>query len=199
MPRIEPVPWDDLPEIVRTHVTEGRGRGKVSGDTAHVYAHSPYVALAHCAHDGGPTWPGTIEARLVELMRLRSAQLAGCAPCSAARKEPDSVSEDDVACLVDPEHLGLPRREELAITVMDLMATDHHAIDDAVILELREEFTTEEIVELLYRAGQMVGAHRFVHVLDVLGDTTPVLPYDPGALRSSWERASGATTGLSTR
>src|SRR5262245_36806031 len=122
MPRIEPVPWDDLPEVVRTHVSEGRRLGKVTGDTAHVYAHSPYVALAHCASDTGPRWQGTIEPRVVELMRIRSAQLNGCAPCSTARKEPDAVSEDDVACLVDPAHLGLPRREELAVKVMDLMA-----------------------------------------------------------------------------
>jgi len=193
MSRIEPVPWDDLPEVVRTHVTEGRRRGKVSGDTAFVYAHSPFVALAHCANDhAGPRWPGVIEPRLVELMRLRSAQLAGCAPCTAARKEPDTVAEDDVACLLDPDHLGLPGREALAIRTLDLMATDHHAIDEAFILELATEFTTEAIVELLYRAGQMVGAHRFVHVLDVLGEATPVLPYDPGALRASWEAAYGA-------
>ena len=192
MPRIEPVPWEDRPEVVRTHVSEGRRAGKVTGDTAHVYAHSPYVALAHCANDGAPRWQGTIEPRLIEMMRIRSAQLNGCAPCSAARKEPDVVSDDDVACLIDPEHMGLPRREELAIRVMDLMATDHHAIDDAMVKELTEEFSTEEIIELLYRAGHMVGAHRFVHVLDVLGESAPVIPYDPEVLRASWERAYGA-------
>jgi alkylhydroperoxidase family enzyme len=194
MSRIEPVPWDDLPEVVRTHVSEGRARGKVTGDTAHVYAHSPYVALAHCANDNAPRWQGMIDARLNELMRLRSAQVNGCAPCSQARKEPDSVSEEDVACLIDPAHLGLPRREELAIRVVDLMATDHHAIDDAMFLELSGEFSTEEIVELLYRAGHMVGAHRFVHVLDVLGESTPVIAYDPEVLRESWERAYGAVS-----
>jgi hypothetical protein len=45
VPRIEPVPWDDLPEEVRTHIEEGRRRGTVSGDSMPIFAHSPYVAL----------------------------------------------------------------------------------------------------------------------------------------------------------
>jgi alkylhydroperoxidase family enzyme len=188
VPRIEPVPWDDLPEEVRTHIDEGRRRGKVTGDSMPVFAHSPYVALDIVDRSVGRFRQGRLGGRLGELVRLRSAQMAACGPCSAARKDP-SVSDDDVACLIDPEHIGLPRREALAIKIVDLMATDHDAIDEALLLELAEEFDTEEIVELLYRAGQAVGSHRFVHVLDVLASTNPVLPYDAEAVRASWARA----------
>lgn len=192
MPRIEPVPWDDLPEEVRTHIEEGRRRGTVSGDSMPVFAHSPYVALDIVDRSEGRYRQGRLGGRLGELMRLRSAQLAACGPCSAARKDP-SVSEDDVACLIDPERAGLSRRETLAVKVVDRMATDHDAIDEAVLLELAEEFDTEEIVELLYRAAQSVGTHRFVHVLDVLSADAPVLRYDAEAVRESWARAYGVS------
>jgi alkylhydroperoxidase family enzyme len=191
--RIEPVPWDDLPEEVRTHIEEGRRRGTVTGDSMPVFAHSPYVALDIVDRAQGRFRQGRLSGRLGELIRLRSAQIAACGPCSAARKDP-SVSEADVACLIDPQHAGLPRREALAITIVDLMATDHDAIDEALLLELAEEFDTEEIVELLYRAGQAVGSHRFVHVLDVLADSEPVLRYDRDAVRASWARAYGVAS-----
>jgi alkylhydroperoxidase family enzyme len=61
----------------------------------------------------------------------------------------------------------------LAIRLVDLMATDHHAIDSAFFRQLAEEFSREEIVELAWYAGQVVGGHRFMHVLDVLGDDEP--------------------------
>lgn len=190
MARIEPVPFEDLPEEVQEHIEVGRRRGVVSGQSMHIFAHSPYVALNIIDGSQGRFRQGRLGGRLTELMRLRSAQLAACGPCSEARKDP-SVSEDDVACLLAPDHLGLPRREALAVEMVDLMATDHDAIREETILELAEEFDTEEIVELLYRAGHMVGTHRFVHVLDVLSDCEPVLPYSQETVRAAWARAYG--------
>jgi len=191
VPRIEPVPFEELPEEVRQHIEAGRRRGTSTGESMCVFAHSPYVALDII--DGyTQRFHGRLDGRLIELVRLRSAQVAACGPCSAARKDP-SVAEDDVVCLLEPEHMGLPRRERLAVQVTDMMATDHDAIDERVLRELAEEFDTEEIVELLYRCGQAVGAHRFVHVLDVLGNTEPVLSFTGDAVRASWERAYGAS------
>jgi alkylhydroperoxidase family enzyme len=190
MPRIQPVPFGDLPDEVQEHIVEGRRRGVVSGDSMPIFAHSPYVALSVIDGSQGRFRQGRLGGRLTELMRLRSAQLAACGPCSAARKDP-AVTDDDVACLLEPDHMGLPRREALAVTMVDLMATDHDAITQETLLELAEEFDTEEIIELLYRAGHMVGTHRFVHVLDVLSDCEPVLSYSAETVRASWERAYG--------
>ena len=188
MPRVEPVPFDDLPQQVQAHIERGRARGTSTGESMTIFAHSPYVALAVVEGSQRTYSRGRLDARLVELMRIRSAQLGACGPCSIARKDP-SVTEDDVACLVDPEHMGLPRREVLALQMVDLMATDHGAIDEATLLELAQVFDTEEIVELLYRAGNAIGTHRFVHVLDVLNDCQPVLGYDAEAVRAAWDRA----------
>ena len=45
---------------------------------------------------------GVLEPRLVELLRLHSAQTAMCAPCSTSRKD-DCITDDDVACLMSPD------------------------------------------------------------------------------------------------
>src|SRR5215213_5010450 len=113
VPRIEPVPFDDLPLEVQEHIEGGIRRGVTEGKSMSIFAHSPYVAL-DIVESARLNRQGRIDARLMEMLRLRSAQLNGCEPCSAARKDP-SVSEDDVACLIDPKHLGLPRRETLAL------------------------------------------------------------------------------------
>jgi len=115
-----------------------------------------------------------IGQRLQELVRLRSAQLGACEPCSLSRKD-DSVTDADVACLIDPQLGTYTERERLAIRFVDLLATDHHAVDRAFIGELATVFTTEEIVELGWFAGQAIGTHRFMHALDVLGEEAPVV------------------------
>ena len=39
--------------------------------------------------------------RILELIRIRSAQLGECQPCMQSRKH-DSITDEDVACLVVP-------------------------------------------------------------------------------------------------
>ena len=99
-----------------------------------------------------------------------------CAPPSAGPTvHGGSVSEDDVMCLADPEAANYTRRERLALKFLTLMCTDHHAIVPATYLELAEEFSTAEIVELGWTCAQTMGGHRFMHTLDLLGDGKPVL------------------------
>jgi hypothetical protein len=143
-----------------------------------IVAHSP-VALAgmddgYLTHFG----KGMLGSRLQELLRLRSAQLDACAPYSVSRTE-DSVTEDQVACLVDPQEGTYGRREVLALRFLDRFATDHHQIGDETFRELSTEFVVEEIVELGWLCGQFVGGHRFMHVLDVFGDRPAVVQDEP--------------------
>ena len=49
-------------------------------------------------HLGADTLLG---GRILELLRIRSAQLGECEPCSQSRKH-DSITDDDVACLLAP-------------------------------------------------------------------------------------------------
>jgi alkylhydroperoxidase family enzyme len=80
----------------------------------------------------GPT--SVVDNHIKEEARRTLAQGAGCRFCAS---------------------LGLPKeehpdaREAVAVAVADLIATDHHQVDESTFEALREVFTDEEIVELL--------------------------------------------------
>jgi alkylhydroperoxidase family enzyme len=103
-----------------------------------------------------------------------------------ARKVED-VTEDVVACLISPSMRGdLTERERRALEFLDLLATDHHKIDDAVYRGLAEVFTTAEIIELGSTCGHMIGTHRFIHTLDPYGEAPPAIRFDPAQVGVTW-------------
>jgi alkylhydroperoxidase family enzyme len=175
MPRIAPIEWDALDPESRRIIEDGMAAGMYTmALPLQIVAHSPTALRGTDAVYRELFNGSAMGRRIQELMRLRSAQLGACEPCSLSRKD-ESISEEDVACLSDPESAGYSDRERLAIQMVDLMATDHHAIDDDFIREMAKHFTVEEIVEIGYFAGQTIGAHRFMHVLDALGEGEPVV------------------------
>jgi alkylhydroperoxidase family enzyme len=175
MPRIAPIAWEDLDDEARRRMEEGLGTGMYTMTVPlQIVAHSPNALRGLDEAYRAIYGKATVGPRIVELMRLRSAQLGECAPCSASRKD-ESITEDDVACLVDPDRAGSDPRERLAIRLVDLMANDHHAIDDDFFRLLAEVFSVEEIVEIAWYAGHLIGGHRFMHVLDALGTSAPVV------------------------
>lgn len=181
MPRIEPIPWEDLSEKQRTDIEEGLRSGAYTEVV-------PLQILAYADTSGAspsdgehPNFPRhLLGSRLLELLRIRSAQLGGCEPCMGSRKH-ESVTEDDVACLLNPTmRPDLDERERLALEFLDLLATDHHAIGDELYRRLATCFTTPEIVSLGQTCGGMIGLHRFMYTLDPYGDSPPVIPYEGG-------------------
>jgi alkylhydroperoxidase family enzyme len=128
--------------------------------------------------------------KLLEMLRIRSAQLGGCEPCMDARKVAE-VTEDVVACLISPAlRSDLTLRERRALEFLDLLATDHHKIGDEIYRGLAEVFTTAEIIELGQTSGHMIGSHRFIHTLDPYGDAPPVIAYDPSQTGVTWTERS---------
>jgi hypothetical protein len=123
--------------------------------------------------------------RIVELIRIRSAQLGECQPCMQSRKH-DSITDEDVACLVAPGGGQLTEQERLAVKFLDLLSADHHAIDDAVYRELGAVFSAAQIVELGFTCASTMGLHRFIHTLDVLGTGPPVIPYRPDQVDAAY-------------
>ncbi|MGP0032178.1 MAG: carboxymuconolactone decarboxylase family protein [Acidimicrobiales bacterium] len=120
-------------------------------------------------------------ARIHELIRIRSAQLGECQPCMQSRKH-DSITDEDVACLLAPGHAALTEQERLAVQFLDLLSADHHAVDDEVYRELGRVFTAAQIVELGFACANTMGVHRFLHTLDLYGDGEPVIPFDPSQI-----------------
>jgi alkylhydroperoxidase family enzyme len=96
----------------------------------------------------------------------------------------DSITDEDVACLIAPGSSQLTEQERLAVEFLDLLSADHHAIDDEVYRELSRVFTAAQIIELGFTCANAMGLHRFIHTLDVFGDSPPVIAYDPGQVDS---------------
>ena len=91
----------------------------------------------------------------------------------------DSITDEDVACLIAPGNSQLTEQERLAVEFLDLLSADHHAIDDEVYRRLGRVFTAAQIIELGFTCANSMGLHRFIHTLDVFGDGAPVIAYDP--------------------
>jgi alkylhydroperoxidase family enzyme len=132
-------------------------------------------------------------ARIVELIRIRSAQLGECQPCMQSRKH-DSITDEDVACLIAPGGSQLTEQERLAVNFLDLLSADHHAIDDEVYRELGTVFTAAQIVELGFTCANTMGVHRFIHTLDVFGTSPPVIEYSQDQVDTAYAEAPQLST-----
>jgi alkylhydroperoxidase family enzyme len=97
----------------------------------------------------------------------------------------DSITDEDVACLIAPGGGDLNEQERLAIEFLDLLSADHHAIDDEVYRKLGEHFTAAQIIELGFACAGAMGLHRFIHTLDVYGTSAPVIPFSPDQVDSA--------------
>lgn len=187
MPRIEPIPWDELKPSQRRWMEEGLSSGGFTDPL-------PLQIMAYADHetapddgDRHPNFPRhLLSGKLLELLRIRSAQLGGCEPCSRSRKVP-GATEEAVACMIDPTRGSeLSPRERIALEYLELLATDHFKIGDELYRRLAERFTTAEIVELGLTCSHMIGTHRFMHTLNVYGEAAPAIAYDPGQVGKTW-------------
>jgi alkylhydroperoxidase family enzyme len=77
------------------------------------------------------------------------------------------LTEVKIAALDDAGSDLFSPRERAALTFAELMATDHHKVDDGVFAELRRHFSEAEIVELGVSAALFTGLGRFNAVLGV--------------------------------
>lgn len=193
MPRIEPIPWEELKPEQRELMEAGmRSKAYTNPLPLQILAYADHDAVPD-DDDRHPNFPKhLLGGQLLEILRIRSAQLGGCEPCSASRKVM-GATEQTVACLVDTTlRHRLCARERLALEFLELLANDHHAIGDAMYRRLAEHFTTAEIVELGRTCGTMIGTHRFLHTLNMFDDTAPAIPYDPSQVGVAWSELHGA-------
>ena len=179
MARIEPIPFDELPPDSKAMIEEGLANGMYTNPVPlQIVAYSSAALKAMHVQYEATFRRGVLEPRLVELLRLHSAAINSCEPCSESRKDA-SISEEDVACLVELDESRFTTREYRALRFFEMFATDHHAIDDDTFRWLAEVFTPAEIVELGFACSQNLGGHRFMHTLGVLQDAAPIVGYSP--------------------
>jgi alkylhydroperoxidase family enzyme len=185
MPRIAPIPVEELSSRSREIVEAGVAAGLYATPVplqifAYRSAQLEQVNMARTQLGVGTLLGG----RILELLRIRSAQLGECAPCSQSRKH-DSITDEDVACLIAPGHDALTPQEQMAVEFIDLLSADHHAMDDEFYKRLGEHFTVAQIVELGFTCAGVMGLHRFIHTLDVYGDSPPVIEYNEDQVDSA--------------
>ena len=179
MPRIEPIPMDQLADEPRRIIEDGVADGTYATPVPlQIFAYKTAQILMTNAARSVMGKQSLLGGRIVELIRIRSAQLGECQPCMQSRKH-DSITDEDVACLIAPGNSQLTEQERLAVEFLDLLSADHHAIDDDVYRELGKVFTAAQIVELGFTCASTMGLHRFIHTLDVFGTSPPVITYDP--------------------
>lgn len=100
-----------------------------------IMAHRPEILRHWAALDAEFFGPSSkVNNRIKEEARRTLAQGVGCSFC---------------ASLGTPHDEHPDSREALAVAFAELVATDHHQIDDSTFAVLREEFTEDEIVELV--------------------------------------------------
>jgi alkylhydroperoxidase family enzyme len=177
VPRIEPIPLDELADEPRGIIEEGVARGVYATPVPlQIFAYQTSRLRATDASRQVMGQGTLLGGRIHELIRIRSAQLGECQPCMQSRKH-DSITDEDVTCLLAPGHDQLDPQERIAVEFLDLLSADHHAIDDAFYARLSEVFTAAQIVELGFACAQTMGLHRFLHTLDVYGTGPPVIGY----------------------
>lgn len=179
MPRIEPIPTEQLAEEPRGIIEGGVADGLYATPIPlqiFAYRTEQLRSLHQARLDRGQD--SLLGGRILELIRIRSAQLGACQPCMQSRKH-DSVTEADVAALLDPERRTLSDQECMALEFLDLLSADHHALDDAFYRRLGRVFTAAQIIELGFSCAETMGVHRFIHTLDVLGEGKPVIEFSP--------------------
>jgi alkylhydroperoxidase family enzyme len=181
---------DQLAEGPRRIIEDGVADGTYATPVPlQIFAYRTVQILMTNAARGAWGQQSLLGGRILELIRIRSAQLGECQPCMQSRKH-DSITDEDVACLVAPGASTLTEQERLAVEFLDLLSADHHAIDDDVYRDLSRVFTAAQIVELGFTCASSMGLHRFIHTLDVFGSDPPVIAYDPAQVDTAFTDVS---------
>jgi alkylhydroperoxidase family enzyme len=112
---------------------------------------------------------GSLDPRLVELLRIRIAFHNQCRTCMATRNQDVGITEDVVCSLEKPEEApDLTDAERAALHFADLFATDHFSVKDETFERLHEYFRNEEIVDLMVLIGGTLGMGRMTALFDIV-------------------------------
>ena len=185
MTRIASLPVDQWDKELR-ELAQADALPTIQQKMLGVYANAPELAKAFLTFSGAMSQAFTLRRRLLELVRLRIAFRNQCRSCMAVRYESaleDGLTEDLVCSLEKPmEAPDLTDAEKAAINYADLAASNHFAITDETIENLRKYYTEKEIVELcIYTAycvgfGRMAATYRIIEELpESFQDTTTTI------------------------
>lgn len=199
MPRFAPIPFSNLSEEIRTKIREGMASGVYNNNSGEpppsmrTLAWSDYAFRCEDALLKEMWKDGLLDGRLKELIRLRSAQINGCSNCASAIKD-DSVSGEDVQCMVNLDMSGFSPPERAALQFVTKFATNHHAIEDEDFIALTPFFSVAEIVELGFFAAMNFGMHKVMSLMQVINDRRPLFEYRPELVNQPMGTARGTAS-----
>ena len=154
-----------------------------------VYANAPELAKAFLIFTRSMSQGFTLRRRLLELMRLRIAFHNQCRSCMAVRYASaleDGLTEGLVCSLEKPmEAPDLTDAEKAAIHYADLAASNHLAISDETIANLRRYYTEKEIVEVCMYVAYCVGFGRMAATYQII-EELPESFQDKTARTTPW-------------
>lgn len=197
MTRIASLPvdqWD--PELREMLQVDTAPMAEVQRRILGVYAQAPALAKPFFAFEHQFWQNFTLRRRLLEMLRLRIAFHNQCRSCMAMRQGPaldDGLTEDLVCSLERPvEAPDLTAAEKAALAYADLFATNHLAIGDETMNELRRHYSEQEIVEICMLCAFCTGFGRFAAVYRAVEDL-------PESYRDMSERTAPWAAGHSER
>lgn len=189
MARIPMKSADEMTSELRS-LLDADNRSPLELGNIRIYAHRPELAMAYATFMGALRSHRLLPDRLVELVRLRVAFHNQCRSCMAVRYDDgvaDGVTEDLVCQLEAPdESADLTERERLALRFADLLATNHLAISDETLEELRAEFSDDEVVELGLNIAAFVGYGRLSMAWDMVDELPERFRDRSGATVTPW-------------
>jgi len=110
-----------------------------------------------------------INTELMELMRLKVAEVHQCAYCATVRtlEVRESVKHKEDAVFGEIDNENLTKREFVAVSLAEYMSENPHRITDDFFSKLQDVFSEAEIIELLLFISLEVGLDRFCIALEL--------------------------------
>jgi len=123
---------------------------------------------------------GVLDPALLELVRLRGAHLNACTYCATVRLQPvraavqgkeAALGITDISGMTKAQAVqalgpslnvsSLTPREAVAVQLVDRLVTDPHSVDEDFYQRLRQQFSEEEIIELVVASSLFTLAGSF--------------------------------------
>jgi alkylhydroperoxidase family enzyme len=123
---------------------------------------------------------GRIPPHLFELMRLKTGEINRCAYCATVRAGGvrEQVGPKEAAVFGEIDENAFERKDYLAIKLAEYMAGDPNYIPDAFYDELKQHWSEDEIVELVFGCSVFNFGNKFNITMRL--DTTAESKYPKG-------------------
>lgn len=133
-----------------------------------------------------------LSPELLELVRLKIAELHRCAYCATVRTQAtrEQVEPREDALFGEIDREAFSEHEWLALRTAEQLSTEPHRLTDEQFAELGTAFDRESLVELLLFVSLEIGLDRFCIALNL--DTTERSQYPMGLTYPLDDPSSGA-------